>query len=344
MIDRVNIFGKTLEEIQQITSELQLPSYTSLQLTDWLYKKRIASFDGMSNLAKSSRKLLGNSYQIKLDKPSGMQLSVDGTKKYLFSVNAGNYIESVFIPELKRSTLCLSSQIGCKMNCLFCMTGKQGFQGNLSVGEILNQIVSLPERDALTNYVFMGMGEPLDNTKNLIKSLKILTSGYGFGISALRITVSTIGLLPDLKQLINESDCHIAISLHSPFESERYQLVPLEKAFPVSKTIRFLKDNRIGRQRRISFEYIMFKGFNDTARHINGLTRLLNGLRCRINLIRYHSIPGVSLESSDDETIKWFKIRLNEKGILTTLRSSRGRDIFAACGMLSTKHYVATGN
>jgi 23S rRNA (adenine2503-C2)-methyltransferase len=342
MIERVNIFGKTLGDIRQITDELLLPSYTALQLSNWLYKKKVGSFDEMSNLAKSSRRLLENSYQIVLSQPSGLQLSNDGTKKYLFPVNAGKYIEAVYIPEPKRSTLCLSSQIGCKMNCLFCMTGKQGFQGNLTTGEILNQIASLPERDDLTNYVFMGMGEPLDNTENIIKSLEILASDYGFGISASRITVSTIGILPGLEWLINTSKCHIAVSLHSPFESERYQLVPLEKTFPVSKIIGFLKGNPVGRQRRISFEYIIFKGFNDSARHINGLARLLNGLRCRINLIRYHSIPGVSLESPDEETINWFKTRLNEKGILTTVRASRGKDIFAACGMLSTKYNAVT--
>jgi 23S rRNA (adenine2503-C2)-methyltransferase len=222
------------------------------------------------------------------------------------------------------------------------MTGQQGFSGNLSSGEILNQILSLPEREHLTNYVFMGMGEPLANTENVIRSLEIMTSSYGLGISPSRITVSTIGILPGLEKLQNLGRCHLAISLHTPFDTERAALMPIEKAFPVKRIVDFLRSNKLARQRRVSFEYIMLRGINDTPRHINGLTRLLNGLRCRINLIRYHPVPGVPLEPTDDETIKWFKNRLNEKGLLTTLRSSRGKDIFAACGMLSTAKQLNT--
>jgi len=233
--------------------------------------------------------------------------------------------------------------VGCKMGCVFCMTGKQGFQGNLSVGEILNQIVSLPEQSDLTNFVFMGMGEPLANAENVLKSIEILTADYAYGISSSRITVSTIGMLPGLEKMLSLSNCHLAVSLHSPFTEERLKLMPVEKLYPINRVVEFLKMNPPGRQRRISFEYIMFDGLNDTARHVNGLARLLNGLRCRINLIRYHSIPGVALVSSSDETIQWFKARLNEKGFLTTIRASRGQDIFAACGMLSTYHQVVTG-
>jgi 23S rRNA (adenine2503-C2)-methyltransferase len=216
------------------------------------------------------------------------------------------------------------------------MTGRQGFQGNLSSGEILNQIISVPEHSILTNYVFMGMGEPLANTENLMKSLEILTADYAYGLSPSRITVSTIGILPGLEMILRESHCHLAISLHSPFPDERLELMPVEKLYPIRRIIELLRKYPLGRQRRISFEYIMFRGMNDTARHINGLTRLLNGLRCRINLIRYHPIPDTMLVSSDDDTIQWFRSRLNEKGILTTVRASRGQDIFAACGMLST--------
>jgi 23S rRNA (adenine2503-C2)-methyltransferase len=291
----------------------------------------------MSNLSKEVRHILDQSHKIGLSAPSEVQVSSDGTRKYLFPVKNNKFIESVYIPEEARNTLCISSQVGCKMNCLFCMTGKQGFQGNLTPGEILNQITSLPERENLTNYVFMGMGEPLANTENVLKSLDILTSDYGYALSPSRITVSTIGILPGLKQFLLHSHCHLAISLHSPFEEERIKLLPAEKMFPINRVIGFLKENQISRQQRISFEYIMFKGINDTARHVNGLTRLLNGLRCKINLIRYHPIPDVALESSSEETILWFKKKLNEKGLLTTIRASRGMDIYAACGMLSTQ-------
>jgi 23S rRNA (adenine2503-C2)-methyltransferase len=338
MTEKDNILGRTFSEIVEISKACGLPGYASQQLSDWLYKKRVASFDEMTNLPKTVRQKLSESYYIGLSDPAGVQISTDGTKKYLFKVKSDKFIEAVYIPETERSTLCISSQVGCKMGCVFCMTGKQGFLGNLTPGEILNQIMSLPERDNLTNYVFMGMGEPLANTENMLKSLEIMTSPYGFEISPARITVSTIGIIPGLEQIIDQSHCHLAISLHSPFDTERQQLMPIEKVFPIKRVIELLKKKSYDRQRRISFEYIMFKEVNDTARHINGLTRLLNGLRCRINLIRYHPIPDVPFESSEEDTIKWFKTRLNEKGLLTTIRASRGKDIFAACGMLSTKH------
>lgn len=336
MPEKINIFGFTMQEIREISDKHGFPAYTSGQISDWLYKKGAKTFEEMSNLPKATRQLLVEEYFIGIDGPSDVQVSEDGTKKYLFPVKNAKYIEAVFIPETSRSTLCISSQVGCKMGCTFCMTGKQGFHGNLSPGEILNQIYSLPEKDSLTNYVFMGMGEPLANTENLLKSLEVMTSSYGLGISPSRITVSTIGIIPGLDKILNQSRCHLAVSLHTPFDTERSQLMPVEKVFPIKRVVDFLKQNSQDRQRRISFEYIMFRGINDTPKHINGLTRLLNGLRCRINLIRYHPIPGVPYESSDEETIHWFKTRLNEKGLLTTIRASRGKDIFAACGMLST--------
>jgi 23S rRNA (adenine2503-C2)-methyltransferase len=336
MDEKEDILGKTRQEIVEIVNAGNLPGYSTDQITEWLYRKSIPSIDRMSNLSKTARQQLDLHYFIGLKPPSQFQQSEDGTKKYLFKVKNGKFIEAVFIPESERGTLCLSSQVGCKMGCTFCMTGKQGFLGNLSPGEILNQIMSLPEREQLSNYVFMGMGEPLANTENLLKSLEIMTSSYGFGISPSRITVSTIGIIPGLEQVIEQSRCHIAVSLHSPFDTERQQLMPIEKVFPIKRVIEVLRKKSFERQRRISFEYIMFRGINDTAKHINGLTRLLNGMRCRINLIRYHPIPDAPFESSDEETIQWFKNRLNEKGFLTTIRASRGKDIFAACGMLST--------
>jgi 23S rRNA (adenine2503-C2)-methyltransferase len=336
MTDKENILGATIGEIREIAKKFGLPGYASGQIADWLYRKRAATFDEMSNLPKETRKLLSGNFQIGLSEPARVQESADGTRKYLFRVKDGKFIETVYIPETNRSTLCISSQVGCKMGCVFCMTGKQGFLGNLSSGEILNQILSLPEREKLTNYVFMGMGEPLANTENTLKCIEVMTASYGLGISPSRITVSTIGIIPGLEKILSLSRCHIAISLHSPFDAERAELMPVEKLFPVKRVVEFLKMNAKDRQRRISFEYIMFKGINDSARHVNGLTRLLDGLRCRINLIRYHTIPDVPYESSDEDTIMWFKNRLNEKGLLTTVRASRGRDIFAACGMLST--------
>jgi 23S rRNA (adenine2503-C2)-methyltransferase len=337
MAEKINILGATIGEIRETVKAYGLPGYAAGQLTEWLYKRKTTSFHDMSNLPKETRKLLAENFEIGLNAPVRVQESADGTRKYLFEVKSGKHVEAVYIPESDRSTLCISSQVGCKMGCVFCMTGKQGFHGNLSSGEILNQILSLPEQEKLTNYVFMGMGEPLANTENVLKCIEVMTSSYGLGISPSRITVSTIGIIPGLEKIMNQSRCHLAISLHSPFDKERASLMPVEKIFPVKRVVDFLKMNAQDRQRRISFEYIMFKGINDTARHINGLTRLLNGIRCRINLIRFHPIPGVSFESSEEDTILWFKNRLNEKGLLTTIRASRGQDIFAACGMLSTQ-------
>jgi len=340
MNGKEDLYGQTDREIAEITTKLKLPGYTAGQIANWLYKKHVSSVDEMTNLPKPVRQQLDALYFIGINEPDRFQLSTDGTKKYLFRVKTDKYIEAVFIPETGRNTLCLSSQIGCKMGCEFCMTARQGFQGNLTPGEILNQIVSLPERELLTNFVFMGMGEPLANTENVMKSLEIMTSPYGFGFSPSRITISTIGIIPGLEQILDQSRCHVAVSLHSPFDTERQQMMPVQKMFPINRVIEVLRKKTHDRQRRISFEYIMFSGINDTPRHINGLTRLLNGLRCRINLIRYHPIPDAPFQSSDEDTIQWFKNRLNEKGILTTIRASRGKDIYAACGMLSTKVQV----
>ena len=262
--------------------------------------------------------------------------SEDGTIKYLFPAGPGNFVESVFIPTEDRATLCVSSQVGCKMNCLFCMTGKQGFTKNLTANEILNQIQSLPETEQLTNVVFMGMGEPLDNVNELFKVLEILTASYGYGWSPKRITVSTIGVAKGLKRFLDESECHLAVSLHSPYPDERLSLMPIEKAFPARSIIETIKQYDFTHQRRVSFEYIVFKDLNDNLQHAKALICLLNGIPCRVNLIRFHAIPDVSLQSSDIKKMEAFRDALNEAGIVCTIRASRGEDIFAACGMLST--------
>ncbi|MCK5775324.1 MAG: 23S rRNA (adenine(2503)-C(2))-methyltransferase RlmN, partial [Bacteroidales bacterium] len=274
-----------------------------------------------------------------IDKPkySTVQESVDGTKKYLFHIRGEHFIEAAYIPDKDRATLCVSSQVGCKMGCKFCMTGRQGFQANLSAAEILNQVFSLPEFENLTNIVYMGMGEPFDNLDNVLKSIEILTADYSLGWSPKRITVSTIGVIPSLKIFLDTSLAHLAISLHAPFEEERLQIMPVEKAYKLPDLLQEVRNYDFGRQRRVSFEYIMFKDFNDTKRHVNQLARILNGIDCRINLIRFHAIPDSPLEGSDQETIEDFQVELNKKGIRTTIRASRGEDIFAACGLLSTK-------
>ncbi len=334
---REHLFGKTLEELKDLSIRLGLPSFTGRQLAEWLYKKEVGSFGEMTNLSKTARILLKENYDTGISPPVDVQESVDGTKKYLFTALEGKFIETAFIPDGKRQTVCVSSQVGCKMGCLFCMTGKQGFQGNLSSGEILNQYRSIPEWRTITNLVYMGMGEPLDNLEEVLKSLEVLTSDWGFALSPRRITVSTIGITPSMLEFLNRSNAHLAISLHTPFDDERRKLMPVQQVYPLKEVLKEIKSWDFGRQRRVSFEYILFKNFNDSVSHVNELSRILHGIRCRINLIRFHPIPDTPLESPDEATINSFKEKLSAKGITTTIRASRGQDIWAACGLLSTK-------
>jgi 23S rRNA (adenine2503-C2)-methyltransferase len=337
------LFGSTLEELKQLATELDLPSYTGKQLAEWMYPKGVRDFDEMTNLSKKARALLASRYEIGLQEPIDVQESVDGTKKYLFPGTPGKYIETAYIPDRDRATVCISSQVGCKMGCLFCMTGKQGFQGNLSAGEILNQYRSIPEWKKITNIVYMGMGEPLDNLDEVLKSLEVLSSPWGYGLSPRRITVSTIGITPAMMHFLEKSQAHLALSLHSPFDEERRKLMPVQQVYPLAEVLKEIRGWDFGRQRRVSFEYILFKDFNDSPAHVNELARILNGIRCRMNLIRFHPIPDTPLEAPDQTTIQMFKDRLNAKGITTTIRASRGQDIWAACGLLSTKKLMKSG-
>jgi 23S rRNA (adenine2503-C2)-methyltransferase len=334
------LFGKTLEQIKVLVMKYDLPGFTALQITGWLYKKPITSFEEMTNLSKTSRNILLENFELGLTPFRSVSESVDGTKKYLFPVTRNQFVEAAFIPEKTRATLCVSSQVGCRMGCRFCMTARQGFQGNLSAGEILNQIRSLPERDRLTNIVYMGMGEPMDNYEHVMQSLEVLTSEWGFALSPRRITVSTIGIIGTMTKFLENSECHLAVSLHSPFDEERRMLMPVQNNHPIEEVLKVIRSYDLGKQRRVSFEYIMFDGLNDTPRHVNQLARLLNGIRCRINLIRFHPIPEAPYRSSSDSAIRAFMEGLKKKGIQTTLRASRGQDIEAACGLLSTKELL----
>ncbi|WP_282036317.1 23S rRNA (adenine(2503)-C(2))-methyltransferase RlmN [Saccharicrinis aurantiacus] len=331
------LFGKTLNEIKDICKELGMPAFVAKQLADWLYKKKVSEFDSMVNISKKNRAILSEQYIIGLTNYNKVQESVDGTKKYLFTTVSNQFIEAAYIPSENRKTLCVSSQVGCKMGCLFCMTGKQGFQKNLTTGEILNQMVSIPETDELTNLVYMGMGEPMDNIDEVMKSLEIITSDWGFAWSPRRINVSTIGVIPAMRKFIEESEAHLAISLHSPYNEQRKELMPIENVYPIEQVMDTLKEYDFGRQRRISFEYIMFDGVNDSPEHAKELVRLMSGVNARINLIKFHPIPDTPLTGSSDVVMEHFKEVLEQKKVITTIRKSRGEDIYAACGLLSTK-------
>lgn len=326
----------TLVELQSLTKRLGIPGFAAKQIASWLYEKKVASIDDMTNLSLKHRELLKQNYEVGAEAPVDEMRSVDGTVKYLYKVGENHFVESVYIPDDDRATLCVSSQVGCKMNCKFCMTGKQGFTANLSAHQILNQIYSIPEREKLTNLVFMGMGEPFDNLDEVLKVLEILTSEYGYGWSPKRITVSSVGLKKGLERFLNESDCHLAISMHTPIPSQRRDLMPAEKAFSITEIIDILHNYDFSKQRRLSFEYIVFKGVNDSLIYAKEIVKLLRGIECRVNLIRFHAIPNVGLEGVDMETMVAFRDYLTQHGVFATIRASRGEDIFAACGMLST--------
>lgn len=338
-----SLFGKTLDELKEVVQQLNLPAFSAKQIAEWLYTKNISSITEMTNLSLKARSLLDEKYTLGLEKTIQVQESVDGTKKYLFKANK-SYIETAYIPEEKRKTLCVSSQVGCKMACLFCMTGKQGFQGNLSAGEILNQLRSIPEFHEVSNMVYMGMGEPFDNLSEVLKSLDILTAPWGMAMSPRRITVSSIGIVPALKEFLTKSECHLAISLHTPFNEERAQLMPIENVYPVEQVVEEIRHFDFGLQRRVSFEYIVFEGLNDSPAHVTEMARLLNGIRCRINLIRFHAIPDSPLRGTTQEKMEAFRDALKSKGLFTSIRKSRGEDIYAACGLLSTKELVKKDN
>ena len=333
------LLGKTLEELQAIAQEVGLPRFAGKQLAEWIYVRRATSFDEMTNISLKGREMLKTSYTIGRHQPVAEAVSVDGTKKYLFKVGE-QYIESVYIPDNDRATLCVSTQAGCKMGCRFCMTGTLGFHGHLSAADILNQIFSIPDTDRLTNIVYMGEGEPMDNLDNILRSLNAMTSPWGCAWSPKRITVSSVGIIKGLKRFIEESDCHLAISLHNPYSVERLEIMPIEKANHLSNVISLLKQYDWAHQRRVSFEYICWEGVNDTPKHANELLRLLKGLDCRINLIRFHASPATSGVatinniSSNEQQMEWLRDYLTDHGITTTIRRSRGEDILAACGML----------
>ena len=387
------LLGKTLEELKEIALELSLPAFTAKQIADWLYKKRVTSIDKMTNLSKSARERLSKEFVIGIDQTLQVVTSQDGTRKYLFKPQsaveqqstagqqstakqqstaerqsaaeqqstagpqgcASGSIESVIIPDNERKTICVSSQVGCKMACTFCMTGRQGFHGNLTLASILSQFIAVEESQELTNAVFMGMGEPLDNLENVMRAIEVLTADWGFAWSPKRITLSTIGVTTQLggrgivwkgveyknvnplKFFLDNCKVHLAVSLHNPFFEERLALMPAERTFPLEKSLKLIKEYDFTGQRRVSFEYTMFNKVNDSKRHADRLAQLLRGLECRVNLIRFHSIPDSPLESSPMQVIEHFRERLQASGITATIRASRGEDILAACGMLSGK-------
>lgn len=341
-MSRPSLLGLTPEELSALCVSHGAKPFVGKQLAGWLYHNFADSYSAMTNVPAKLRGALDEEYEIGRRVHRLVQESKDGTKKYLFPTADGNTVETVFIPEGERATLCVSCQVGCKMGCTFCMTGRQGFQSSLTAGDILNQILSLPERDRLTNIVFMGQGEPLDNLDNVLRAIEVITALWGMAWSPRRITVSTVGLRKGLQRLINDCKCHVAVSLHHPLSEERAALMPVEHAFSIREVVAALlpvwgktADDR-DMQRRLSFEYIVLGGVNDTLRHAEAIVSLLHGLDCRVNLIRFHTIPDTPFHSAKETAMLRLRDYLTAHGVYTTIRASRGEDIMAACGLLNT--------
>ena len=353
-VKKTNLLGMTLPQLQQLCATEGFPRFTAKQLCDWLYKHRADSIDRMTNLSLAQRARLQEIAYVGREHPEHCQVSKDGTKKYLFPVRSSelgvqSYVEAVYIPEANnselrtpnsepgRATLCVSCQVGCKMGCRFCVTGQQGFHGNLTAGDILNQLFSIPEFENLTNVVFMGMGEPMDNLDAVLDATTILTADWGLGWSPKRITVSTVGIIPGLRRFLDESQCHLAVSLHNPVAAERERIMPVQRSYPLGEVLALLRQYNWSGQRRLSFEYTMFRGLNDDLGHAQKLVEALRGLDCRVNLIRFHTSPDAPFQTSTSSAIMAFQNYLNRNGVICTLRASRGEDIDAACGLLAGK-------
>lgn len=336
-----NLLGMTLEETGALVAELGMPRFTAKQIVQWVYQKNVSSIDEMTNISQKNRQLLKEHCQIGKAAYQERHESLDGTAKYLFPTEDGQSVEAVWIPDGERGTLCVSCQVGCRMGCRFCMTGRQGFQGNCTVTDILNQIYSLPEFPMLTNIVYMGQGEPMDNLDAVLRSTQLLMAEYGMAWSPRRITVSSVGVREGLKRFIQESPCHLAISLHNPFHDQRHEMMPAEGGTTLEEVLELLKkEGDWAHQRRLSFEYIVFGGLNDSPRHAKELVRLLSPLPCRVNLIRFHTIPDTEFKGASEETMVWLRDFLTMHKITTTIRASRGEDIWAACGLLNTKNQI----
>lgn len=348
------LLGKTLSELQEVALSVGLQKFAGKQLAQWLYVQRVRSIDEMTNISLKGREALKARYTVGRHAPVREAVSLDGTRKYLFAVEnqkseienqkSLNYIESVYIPEEDRATLCVSTQAGCKMGCRFCMTGTLGFHGQLPASEILNQIFEIDQlaitnhQSSISNLVYMGEGEPMDNLDYVLRSLEIMTAEYGCAWSPKRITVSTVGI-PNMKRFLDESECHLAVSMHNPFAMERAAIMPAEKMMSITEVVALLKQYDWTHQRRVSFEYICWAGQNDTIRHAKELLRLLKGLNCRINLIRFHEgVENIKSDrhfpGSNEKQMEFLRDYLTQNGLTTTIRKSRGEDILAACGML----------
>jgi 23S rRNA m2A2503 methyltransferase len=330
------ICGLSAGELYDVIKDDGFNNEHALIIVNAIYKKGITDFSGLTKLPKKLREYLKSSLISGIYTPLASEISNDGSKKYLFRNSNGIQFETVFIPDGKRNTVCVSTQSGCRMGCPFCVTGKYGFHGNLGAGDIVNQVIGIPEAEKVTHVVFMGMGEPLDNIENVIMACRILSAEWGKALSQGNITVSTVGITPGVKQFLEKSGCNLTLSLYSPFPDERRMVVPAETNYPAKSIIELMANYPVKKNRRLSVAYVMIKNINDTDKHLNGLKEMFRGTGIRINLLPYHEIGDDLNSSSTADRMMFFKHSLVTSGISASVRRSRGADISAACGLLAS--------
>jgi 23S rRNA (adenine2503-C2)-methyltransferase len=332
MNDDIVIAGLDSDSLAAALSLRGVDQHHAQRLLYWIYRGGIRSFSEINDIPKSALAVLSAGFRTGLSDPVSSVHSSDGSVKYLFQTRGGLEHEAVYLPDGRRDTVCVSVQAGCRLGCRFCATGLNGWRGQLTAGEIINQVVSLPH--AVTHVVMMGMGEPGDNIDEVIRAYRILTAGWGLSIGKHRVTVSTVGVTPAVRRLIEETECNITLSLHSPFAGERNEVIPAERTWPFTETLELMKSFR-ARRRRFTVAYVMIKEKNDTERHLEELKRLLSGTVIRVNLLSYHQLAADTNVTSDSATMMRFKHVLVSSGIGASIRRSRGADIAAACGMLA---------
>ena len=339
MMSKYPLLGMTLIELQSLVKRLGMPGFAAKQIASWLYDKKVTSIDEMTNLSLKYRELLKQNYEVGAEAPVEEMRSVDGTVKYLYPVGENHFVESVYIPDDERATLCISSQVGCKMNCKFCMTGKQGYSANLTAHQIINQIHSLPERDKLTNVVMMGMGEPLDNFENVVKFLRLVSDDNGLNIGMRHITISTCGIVPKIYELAKlHFGITLSVSLHAPNDTIRQKTMPIAKRYSMDELLKACKDYFDITGRRVTFEYSMISGVNDFDRDAYELADRLADMNCHVNLIPVNTVDGTGYKKSSIERQQAFVNILGRKHIAATVRRTLGSDINASCGQLRRNH------
>ncbi|NSW93871.1 MAG: radical SAM protein [Bacteroidales bacterium] len=331
-----SLCGLTADEVLSLIEPSGFRYSHATLVTNCIYKKRIRDINHLPGISNKLRNLLSGSHVPGISSPEQSLESVDGSKKYLFRSRSGLLYETVYIPDGKRHTVCVSVQSGCRMGCKLCATARYGFHGNLTAGEMVNQVIGIPEAHLVTHVVFMGMGEPLDNTGEVFRACSIMTAEWGLSLSPANITVSTVGITAEVENFLRSSECNLTLSLFSPFPDERILYIPAERNHPSGKILEIIRSFPARKRRRMSVAYVMIKGLNDTDSHLDGLKSLLAGSSVRVNLLPYHATGDSGFVSSSEERMMYFKHSLVISGISASVRKTRGADIHAACGLLAS--------